>query len=214
MLGRTSFVFAALLAAAVPFARAAAAGDPPAASDCADACAPGAARSAPPAPAPAHAEKEWYGWQTLAMDSASVVAFVAGVSRFPALSDAGLAGYVLGGPAVHLGHGRVGVAFADLGVRLTAPLFASLIGYGIDVSSSGPCTGDEICLRGLGGAVIGLLVGHAAAVVLDATVFSIAPTSSAPPAPNEARAAPEPPRFVPSLAIGPRGVSAGVGGSF
>jgi hypothetical protein len=226
VLRRSSFVFAALLAAFVPLASSADARDAPPASGDADAVAPATAgsasqaqapagaRSASQGQAPARAEKEWYGWQTLIVDAASVGAFVAGAAQAPALSYAGLAGYALGGPAVHLGHDRVGVAFADLGIRLGLPLIMAAIGAGIDVATSQPCGGADICVQGLGGALIGLWAGHATAVVLDAAVFSVAPVSSPSPSQDEARAAPAPLRFVPSLAIGPRGVSAGVGGSF
>jgi hypothetical protein len=70
-------------------------------------------------------------------------------------------------------------------------------------------------LPGLAGAVIGAFVGHAFAVTLDAAVFAIEPASPAASAPDEARAAPATTlRLAPSLGIGPRGVSAGVGGTF
>jgi hypothetical protein len=74
---------------------------------------PPARRFAPPP----QSEPEWYGGTVLIVDAASVLALVA-------LPPAGVAGFGLGGPAVHVAHGRPGAAAGSLAVRLAAVLGA------------------------------------------------------------------------------------------
>jgi hypothetical protein len=62
-------------------------------------------------------DPQWYGGTVLIVDAASALALVA-------LPPAGVAGYGLGAPAVHVAHGRPGAAAGSLALRLGAVLWA------------------------------------------------------------------------------------------
>jgi hypothetical protein len=102
----------------------------------------------------------WYGWQTLMCDGISVV-------TSPLLI--GLGGYVIAPPIVHWVHGNVGRGFADLGIRIGAPIALSLLGYTAFHSSHGSDDG------GAAGAIGGFLLGMVGAIVIDATVLAYQP---------------------------------------
>lgn len=87
----------------------------------------------PPARSPTAltAAGTWYGWQTLSADAAALGMFVASTRR--SLGWDGLdnpstlvwlsaATFAVGGPAVHLAHGRPLPALASLGLRTVAPV--------------------------------------------------------------------------------------------
>lgn len=81
---------------------------------------------------PAAPKKRWYGWQTIAADAGWIAcAVLASEEDNGTLGNLAVAGYFLGGPIVHWGHGHVGKGFASLGLRL-APiglLTLALIAY-------------------------------------------------------------------------------------
>jgi hypothetical protein len=182
----------------------------------ADAKADGTSSSAAAVAAAPAGSVHWYGGETLLADGLSVGLIVLGEASRSSAAIVGLAGYVLGGPIVHAAHGRVGIAFADLALRLGAPLLMGVVGGMIDLATSGPCR-EDLCLPGLAGAAIGVLAGHVTAVTLDAAALAYEPASPAaslPRMPSGATTAPVALRLLPSVAVGPQGVSAGLAGSF
>jgi hypothetical protein len=176
----------------------------------------------------------WYGWQTRTVDG---IALGTMLSYFPTAGDTGstaasalfgvgLTGYAIGPPLVHLAHGRWAIGLADLGIRVSAPIVAGLIGSFIDLASnpnecqdaSGPC-GPFV---GFG---VGALVGYASAVAFDAVFLSreLGPTTLPPSAPPASTLPPQdtfvrtPARgftLSPTLAAGPHGLNLGVVGGF
>jgi hypothetical protein len=161
-------------------------------------------------------ESRWYGWQTLLVDVPAIVAFAVPSPRGPAaLTYAGLGLYALGAPAVHLGHGRGGIAAADLGLRVGAPLVLGFVGMAIEFATttpqpcgSGPCSS----FRGVEGFALGFAGGSVAAVIVDASVLAY---EKADPEVHAAMRASRPPvRIAPIVAAGPRGGSVGIGGTF
>ena len=65
---------------------------------------------------------KWYGWQILAADLA-MLGLAAGLDQ-PVF----LAPYLFTGPAIHVAHGRRGLAGISIGIRLAVPLWAAVIG--------------------------------------------------------------------------------------
>lgn len=154
--------------------------------------------TAPPPPAEENrARPTWYGWQTLLADGASIAVT-------PAVPLVGLGGYVLGGPIVHLAHGRVGAALGSLGLRVGAPIAGGTAAYLIQ----GKCRGDFCGVAPLLGAGVGLI----SAIALDSALLARAPGEETPRAERRDAKAP---RFVPSA--GPRregGFDVGLTGTF
>jgi hypothetical protein len=163
----------------------------------------GGSSEEPTSPEPVAMETRWYGWQTLIADGGALGLGIA--SRQPAVF---LIGYLAAPPIIHWSHGKVGAGFASLGLRVGAPLVGGLTGYMIDVSTSKPCGSDEwLCLRGLGGLLIGTFVGYVGAVAVDAAVLTrervpreVPPSSGV--------------QWQPTFAVTARGATGGVGGVF
>lgn len=110
-------------------------------------------------------ESHWYGYQNILVDAGSVMlAVVAGDKQSQTLADLALATYVFGSPAVHWGHGHVDKGFGSLGLRVGAPLLGGALGCVADEHH-----GEFGCL---GGAVVGVLVGGAAAMIIDYAVLA------------------------------------------
>ncbi|HSY23464.1 MAG TPA: hypothetical protein VK841_15165 [Polyangiaceae bacterium] len=109
-----------------------------------------AIESAPAAPPTESPSGQWYGWQTLILDSVAAGAF---------------AGLALGDVALRV---AAPVLLALIGVAIEE---ASTPGCGD--------TGD-ICLRGLGGALAGGAIGYVAAVAIDAAVLARERAASVP----------------------------------
>lgn len=148
------------------------------------------ANSRPPAVVSAEAPRgatTWYGWQTLTVDAASLLVTTIGFATrgqnelSPVLVATGLVGTVVGGPAVHWAHGRVGTGFMSLGVRVGAPVGAALSGAAAGAVVGFALTGGNAlaayAFGGLGG-LGGLVLGSAAAVAVDASVFAREPSAS------------------------------------
>lgn len=110
----------------------------------------------------------WYGWQVLITDGASIAALAVA-------PPASVAGYALGGPIVHLAHGRLDNAAASLGTRvLLPPAFAFVAGALLDDRRGGD-------FGGLG-MLAGGAVGVVSAMALDAALYArSAPTKAATP---------------------------------
>src|SRR3954469_29359 len=93
-----------------------------------DAAVPTETRDTQQPPCPPLTKRHWYGWQTLATDGAGLALIVTGGApqyRGPAAVTAasiGVGALFLGGPLVHVAHGRWGTGVLDFGLRLTLPL--------------------------------------------------------------------------------------------
>jgi hypothetical protein len=129
-------------------------------------------------------QPEWYGYQTLAADGAAVV-MTAGalVSDSPTntLAYAALGTYLLGAPIVHFAHKRVGMGFADFGIRAGAPIVLGILGGFAGALLSSQLSGV------VEGAGAGLVTGVLTASTLDAALFAQeAPARSADSTPKPA----------------------------
>lgn len=139
----------------------------------------------PPAPAPASVadtpapparpSSDWYGWQLLAVDGASIAtgAVLASTLEFDPSeqpSDLGLVGatwYGLGAvaaPAMHYAHGNAGVGAASLGLRLLVPPAAGFFGFLGSCMQRGEVEHDCV----VDGYSTGTLVGLAGVAAIDA----------------------------------------------
>jgi hypothetical protein len=127
----------------------------------------------PPAPVapPPRYEKVWYGYQTLIADAISIPLFAVGATtKTDGLTGAGYVGFALGAPVIHWVHGNVGKGFGSLGIRVGAPPTLALFGAlgGVIADGGRGNTGDSA----LTGAWVGVGIGVAAAVVVDAAGFA------------------------------------------
>jgi hypothetical protein len=108
----------------------------------------------PEAPCAPLTKQHWYGWQTLATDGAGIGLIVVGGAlqfRSPAAvttASIGVGSLFLGGPIVHMAHGRWGIGVLDFGMRLTLPIIGGA--YAGSQQCSGECGGP---------ALIGLMIG-------------------------------------------------------
>lgn len=136
-----------------------------------------------PRPAPT----TWYGWQTLTVDAASLLTASIGAiaddrSGFSAIAAGGaLVGYAIGGPAVHWAHARVGTGFASLGIRAGAPLGGGFTGALAGIALGAivyPQSEQGSVYLGLYGAMGGVVLGSAAAVVIDSVVLAREPAAA------------------------------------
>jgi len=152
-------------------------------------------------------ETYWYGWQTLIADGASlvVVPIIAGSTESEALAFVALGGYLLAPPIIHAAHGRWGITFASLGLRIGLPVVAALVGAAVDQDCRDFCAGP----------VVGLIAGIGGAVTLDAALLSDEKVSDEDRDAAAARAARRGFAFTPLLA--PRkegGVDVGLAATF
>jgi hypothetical protein len=163
----------------------------------------------PLAPAsPARDARVWYGWQTLLVDALAAPLGVVGglmTQRGSAqetgavLFCVGAGLYVLGPPVVHFAHAKVGIGFADIGVRLVAPLVGTLAG-----SLVGAVVGQGDYRGTTAGAGAGVVVGLIGASLVDAMVlaYDVTPAVSSGRSPerdatrNGRRLTPEPMRRI------------------
>ena len=161
-----------------------------------------------------------YHLEVLAIDAASLTTAITGGviegnhAYSPRVSDvllgAGVSGYVLGGPIVHLAHRQYGRAGISLALRVGLPMLGAVVGL-----STASCRPDEwFC--GVGQAAAGVAIGSAAAMVIDNMfVVPSAHHSSLDPAPVAARARPSAAlRVAPRLVAAPNVAVLGVGGQF
>lgn len=138
----------------------------------------------PPAPDgysyhPAPLVEHWYGYQILIVDGVALTlgalgaAFsVQGISGHDtgaevggiALAFHGGLVYLFGAPTVHWAHGRVGIGFASLGIRILSPILGLAIGGLESQLANGSKNQDGI--------PIGAAVGAVAAMAVDAIFLS------------------------------------------
>jgi hypothetical protein len=158
-----------------------------------------------PSPSPPPPTTQWYGWQTLTVDGASLLTAPLGV---------GIGGLVLGGPIVHLVHERPLAALASLGLRTVLPVVGGYIGR----NAAGNCTkerepGDILgpCfMHGLDELVVGALIGVSIAVAVDASALAYAPATPAERPSDKPRVT----SVAPSIDPVTRSASLGLGGTF
>jgi hypothetical protein len=129
---------------------------------------PAEALIAPPSRTPEALDEVWYGWQTLVADAAALATGIAGgVANSGPVAGLAYGGYVLAPPIVHWTHGKVGIGFASLSLRVFAPPGMLLIGalFGGLANHQSPESGAAI------GAMTGLIAGYIGTVVIDAALF-------------------------------------------
>jgi hypothetical protein len=123
----------------------------------------------------------WYGYQPLLIDGGTLLLLIVSAAAQSG-TGAGLTliPYLVGGPTVHLVHGRYSTAGIDLGIRAGAPLVTGVIGFGIGAllgagaggsGSNGSFVSPELAGALVGG-VLGFFGGIVGAVGVDAGLLS------------------------------------------
>ena len=170
----------------------------------------------PPRAAPPVVTTEWYGYQNLIVDGASLAL---GIGIGAEDAGAGVAvfslGYTLGGPTVHWAHGHLERGFASLGLRVGAPIVTALLGGLVGLAASPGSDSDGIEAGFVVGGAIGGIAGYVIAVAVDDCVLAREPVSP-PPAPGTTAASPAPSfTLAPSFSrLREGGATLGVSGTF
>jgi hypothetical protein len=129
--------------------------------------------------------RTWYGWKTLFIDGAALGAAISVAASKPnfdrgdtgaALAIIPFTAGILVAPWMHVFHGRIGLAFASLGLRALTPAFGAVAGIAGFCAASGSekrCTNE--------GALYGLFFGTLliAAVDIGALSYERTPTTTA-----------------------------------
>lgn len=128
--------------------------------------------TAQPAPVPAR----WYGYQTLLVDVVPLVALPIGIVATAneakgdnnpivgvTIAGLGATSYLFAAPTVHWAHGRVGIGFLSLGMRILGPV----AGLGLGAVGSQIATNSKNQV----GIPIGAAVGALAAMIVDGVVL-------------------------------------------
>ncbi len=149
---------------------------------------------------------QWYGWQTLIVDGASLTSLVLGASldRYAGGGSVardsatwmGLLGYEFGPGIVHFVHRNPGRGFASFGLRLGMPLAGAFLGASL-------ASGCNANLCEAGGAGIGALLGMGGAMAIDAAVFAYD---------DAKRSSGRRVGFLPLVSVTPRQAWVGIGG--
>ncbi len=169
-------------------------------------------------------KREWYGWQVLLVDGASLLVTIGGAAaQSGAVAATGGLMYLGGPAAVHFAHGNVARGFGSMGLRLGAPFVGALLGFGVGAASCGGSTSNtrtDCAAVGLG---LGLLAGYIAGISVDAGLLAYEDVNAETPAQRGARTTKAAPRVakaspsvtvLPSAAVTPQGGSVGLVGSF
>lgn len=174
---------------------------------------PVSARSddAPDSATPPSRLERWYGWQTLTADGVAGALFLGAVADDHNTALFGFSGltFAVGGPAIHVAHGRWGVALGSFGMRLLGPFVGAVIGAQADVKTSvdgGPSNDTHGKWGPVGGAIGGLLVS----VIDGAFIAYDRPVSN--PAQPRGQLLPATP--MPQLLVLQHGVGIGYSGQF
>jgi hypothetical protein len=118
---------------------------------------------------PAHAD-EWYGWQTLTSDAATLIATAAVATAAKSGTPVALTavvGYVVPPVVIHAAHGEPLNGLASGGLRVALPLGCSLAGASLARDG-----GDLLGMKTILGAFLGLAVGVLAASTIDAAAIA------------------------------------------
>ena len=162
----------------------------------------------------------WYGWQILVADLAPLACAV-GLDQPLCLIPVAVSG-----PAIHLAHGRRGLAGVSIGIRLTAITIGAAMGastakceYFPGGTETTPLDGGTVTrtwgdsyVCGHGHPEMGAMIGAAVAAVVDAAIGFTRLSPEAPAAPEATR---RPARAItPRVSFGQTGVSLGLGAAF
>jgi hypothetical protein len=142
---------------------------------------------------------EWYGWQTLLSDVATV-GFVFTQREESTFFKLGVAAFVAVPPVIHFGHKNYVRGFESLGMRLLLPTGGAFLGL---MGGLAGCKGNVSCE--LVPAAVGGGIGVVTASVLDATVFA---RKRLPPPSDSAV------QWRPLVLVGKNDARIGVGGTF
>jgi hypothetical protein len=143
---------------------------------------------------------EWYGWQILTSDAATLATTLVLFNVEKNENVAGTnfyAGYLLGGPIVHAAHGNLGTAVGSLAVRAGMPIAGTFVGCA--------AYGDQSEMLGcLPGAALGFLIGMGGAIAIDASALAY----------RDAKPKPKSFEVLPSANMSKTGATFGLQGSF
>jgi hypothetical protein len=117
--------------------------------------------------------QEWYGWQTLSADAASLLLAIGAIAGSQssgevasAMGVTSLGMYAFGAPITHFAHGNPVRGVGSFVMRGGLPFIFGAVGMGLE-----DCPSDaDFC--GLGGAVLGGFVGILTAIAADAALLS------------------------------------------
>ena len=117
--------------------------------------------------------QEWYGWQTLSADAASLLLAIGAIAGSQSSGEVGsamgvtsLGMYAFGGPITHFVHGNPVRGVGSFVMRGGLPFIFGAVGMNLE-----DCPSDaDFC--GLGGAVLGGFVGILTAIAADAALLS------------------------------------------
>jgi hypothetical protein len=116
--------------------------------------------------------ERWYGWQTLAIDGASLLLLIASSAASDSKGDASeimaggaVGGYLLGSPITHFLHDSPARGIGSLALRAGLPIAFGYVGTTIEKCPP------EADLCGLAGAILGGMLGIATAIAIDAAAL-------------------------------------------
>jgi hypothetical protein len=116
-------------------------------------------------------KRVWYGWQTLTLDGVAIASgAILAKGDFDGAGWVWIGTYALAPPVVHALHGRFGMAFADLGVRVGAPVVLGSLG--LLAGCAAGSGGDDVLDACVVGGVVGFFLGYGAAIAIDAALFA------------------------------------------
>ena len=172
------------------------------------------ARDAQEAEAGPKLGEHWYGYQTVVADCAGAILLLTGLaSGSGAVAWLGYGTYALAPPVIHFAHGRVGIGFADLGLRLGAPVIVGVGGALIGATGASGSSGSSSTNGAAAGLVLGVLLGYGTAVTIDAAVFAY---EKVPPPKESGALRRTAPWFTlrPDMSLAPGRSTVGVAGTF
>lgn len=172
---------------------------------------PGMASAVALPPPPTDQGEASYWYQTIGADMLAfgllVGAAKANSSKGESVAKLSIGVYLLGGPIIHVAHDRPGRALGSVALRAGLPLVGGLIGAAFEPKRHcdefdpyEECDGD-----GIGGpALLGLMTGVVAAMIVDSTVLSDGRPPKAKPQPS----------WTPTAGATRNGFALGVSGRF
>jgi hypothetical protein len=160
-------------------------------------------------PSPAPPETRWYGWQTLTTDAVAVSLLLSGVGPDANLTalEVGMGTFGLGGPIVHVAHGRPVIAAASFLARVALPTAGYFVGEAVQNCHHETSEEDEMSCAPIG-SILGGLLGVAIASGIDAAVFANEDVKPERPSSSAGLT------VSPAIAVTTRAASVGVSGAF
>lgn len=155
--------------------------------------------------APQEPRQEYYGWQVMLADAASLALLFNDEGTW-----LGVGGYALGGPIVHAAHGNVGSTLASAGLRAGLPVLGFFAGV-ILVEQDSHCGEEEYdCDDGFAALGAGLALGALGVVSAVAIDWLALGWDDRPASPASGRSL----VVVPQVGVSENGASLGVLGRF